>query len=53
MPELVGRSITSRIAVGPHRGRKVFNLQTLPINAGKKGGVSLFDWQREGGIGRT
>ena len=28
MPDLVGHSITYRIAVGPHRGRKVFTLQT-------------------------
>ncbi len=31
MPDLVGHSITYRIAVGPHRGRKVFTLQTVPI----------------------
>ena len=31
IPDLVGHSITYRIAVGPHRGRKVFTLQTLPI----------------------
>jgi len=31
IPDLVGHSITYRIAVGPHRGRKVFKLQTLPI----------------------
>jgi rRNA maturation protein Nop10 len=30
MPDLIGHSITYRIAVGPHRGRKVFTLQTLP-----------------------
>jgi hypothetical protein len=30
MADLVGHSITYRIAVGPHRGRKVFTLQTLP-----------------------
>ena len=30
VPDLVGHSITYRIAVGPHRGRKVFTLQTLP-----------------------
>ena len=29
MTDLVGHSITYRIAVGPHRGRKVFTLQTL------------------------
>jgi len=27
---LLGHSITYRIAVGPHQGRKVFTLQTLP-----------------------
>ncbi|SOB75427.1 Putative transposase [Marinobacter sp. LV10R510-11A] len=30
MPDLVGHSITYCIAVGPHRGRKVFTLQTMP-----------------------
>ena len=30
MPDLYGHSITYRIALGPQRGRKVFNLQTLP-----------------------
>ena len=30
IPDLVAHSITYRIAVGPHRGRKVFTLQTLP-----------------------
>ena len=30
-PDLLGHSISYRIAVGPHRGRKVFKLQTLPI----------------------
>ncbi len=30
MPALAGHSVTYRIAVGPHRGRKVFTLQTLP-----------------------
>ena len=29
-PDLVGHSLTYRIAVGPDRGRKVFTLQTLP-----------------------
>ena len=28
--QLLGSSITYRIAVGPHQGRKVFTLQTLP-----------------------
>jgi hypothetical protein len=28
--QLLGSSITYRIAVGPQQGRKVFNLQTLP-----------------------
>ena len=30
MDQLLGHSITYRIAVGPQRGRKVFTLQTLP-----------------------
>jgi ribosomal protein S27E len=30
MSQLQGHSITYRIAVGPHQGRKVFTLQTLP-----------------------
>ncbi len=30
MNSLLGHSITYRIAVGPHTGRKVFSLQTLP-----------------------
>ena len=30
MHQLLGDSITYRISVGPHRGRKVFTLQTLP-----------------------
>ena len=29
MDQLLGHSITYRIAVGPHQGRKVFTLQTL------------------------
>jgi hypothetical protein len=33
--DLVGHSITYRIAVGPHRGRKVFTLQTLPVSGGE------------------
>jgi hypothetical protein len=31
MAQLLGSSITYRIAVGPHQGRKVFTLQTLPF----------------------
>ncbi len=30
MNQLQGHSIAYRIAVGPHKGRKVFTLQTLP-----------------------
>jgi hypothetical protein len=30
MNQLLGHSITYRIAVGPQAGRKVFALQTLP-----------------------
>jgi hypothetical protein len=48
MAQLLGASITYRIAVGPHQGRKVFTLQTLPGceapfegGAGKVAGFSL------------
>ena len=46
--ELTGSSITYRIAVGPHKGRPVYRLQSLPAQpddvrpeAGKAGGFSL------------
>ena len=47
--ELTGSSITYRIAVGPHKGRPVYRLQSLPaaqpeevrMEAGKAGGFSL------------
>ncbi len=49
MDQLLGHSITYRIAVGPQAGRKVFTLQTLPAcepdefadTAGKISGFSL------------
>ncbi len=48
LDELLGHSITYRIAVGPHAGRKVFTLQTLPScheplddQVGKVAGFSL------------
>ena len=48
LDELLGHSITYRIAVGPHAGRKVFTLQTLPDcsdpfvdDVGKVAGFSL------------
>ena len=48
MEQLVGSSITYRIAVGLHQGRKVFTLQTLPASdepfddgVGKVAGFSL------------
>ena len=48
MEQLVGSSITYRIAVGPQQGRKVFTLQTLPAcnepfddGVGKVAGFSL------------
>ncbi len=34
MQQLYGHSVSYRIAVGPHQGRKVFTLQTLPPLAG-------------------
>ena len=48
--QLLGSSITYRIAVGPHQGRKVFTLQTLPnlesanpfsVSVGEVAGFSL------------
>ena len=48
LDQLLGHSITYRIAVGPHQGRKVFTLQTLPgcnerfdNSVGKVAGFSL------------
>lgn len=48
LDQLLGHSITYRIAVGPHAGRKVFTLQTLPDcnepsddRVGKVAGFSL------------
>ena len=48
LDQLLGHSITYRIAVGPHAGRKVFTLQTLPDcnepfdnQVGKMAGFSL------------
>ena len=48
MEQLLGSSITYRIAVGPQQGRKVFTLQTLPAcdesfdeGVGKAAGFSL------------
>jgi hypothetical protein len=35
MQQLYGHSITYRIAIGPHQGRKVFTLQSLDF--GEKG----------------
>ena len=31
MDDLIGHSITYRVAVGPHAGQKVFALQTVPL----------------------
>ena len=48
MEQLLGSSISYRIAVGPQQGRKVFTLQTLPacaepfdVELGKVAGFSL------------
>jgi hypothetical protein len=50
MPQLQGHSITYRIAMGPHAGRKVLTLQTIPAweeddygtdQVGRIGGFSL------------
>ena len=40
MQQLYGHSITYRIAIGPHQGRKVFTLQSLPPIQEPKAGSS-------------
>jgi hypothetical protein len=40
MQQLYGHSITYRIAIGPHQGRKVFTLQSLPPVEESKAGSS-------------
>ena len=40
MQQLYGHSITYRIAIGPHQGRKVFILQSLPPLEEPKAGSS-------------
>ena len=32
MDDLIGHSVTYRIAVGPHQGQKAFTLQTIPAH---------------------
>ena len=34
MDDLIGHSVSYRIAVGPHQGRKAFTLQTLAPRSG-------------------
>jgi len=41
MDQLRGHSITYRIAVGPHQGRKVFTLQTLPDERDADGALAV------------
>ena len=36
MDDLLGHSISYRIVVGPHAGRKAFTLQTIPAREGRK-----------------
>jgi hypothetical protein len=43
MAQVLGSSITYRIAIGPQRGRKVFTLQMLPA----------CDEQYDGGVGKV
>ena len=38
LKDLQGRSITYRIALGPHKGRKAFMLQSLPPLTGERAG---------------
>jgi hypothetical protein len=44
MEQLLGSSITYRIAVGPQQGRKVFTLQTLPARS--PGSSCMPAWRR-------
>ncbi len=49
MEQRFGHSITYRIAMGPHQGRKVFTLQTVPPRAdpnevGQAAKVASFSW---------
>ena len=39
--DLLGHSITHRIALGPHQGRKAFTLQTVPAVAAADDNSSL------------
>jgi len=50
LDQLLGHSITYRIAVGPNQGRKVFTLQTLPATQAATA-VSLH--QPPGGLGKA
>ena len=38
--DLLGHSITYRIALGPQRGRKTFTLQTVPVTGASDGKVA-------------
>ena len=43
MDDLLGHSITYRVAVGPRAGQKVFTLQTVPAGEGEAGtGVAQY-----------
>jgi hypothetical protein len=42
MDDLLGHSITYRVAVGPRAGQKVFSLQTVPAREGERKGVAQY-----------
>ena len=51
MQQLLGHSITYRVAVGPQQGKKVFTLQTVPATesegnsqVAQKSGFSMTLW---------
>ena len=55
--DLLGHSITYRIALGPHQGRKAFTLQTVPAATdaidGKLARAAGFSLARRGGVRGT
>jgi Putative transposase len=42
LDDLIGHSITYRVAVGPRAGQKVFSLQTVPVREQERKGVAQY-----------
>lgn len=53
MDDLLGHSVTYRVAVGPHAGQKVFSLQTVPARADEssKGVAQYAGFSLHAGLG--